>query len=57
MPPVDWRVGVIAGRDGVAVTDPAIATVDADLAAADVPDYFLGAVLGVGLGIVMGAGP
>ncbi|MGI8807742.1 MAG: hypothetical protein ACR2KK_07870 [Acidimicrobiales bacterium] len=55
--PVAGRVGVVAGRDGVAVTDLTVGPVDADLAAALVADDVLGSLLGLGLGgVVVGIG-
>jgi hypothetical protein len=55
MPPVAGRIRVVGRSDGVAVADATVATVDADLAASEVPNDLLGTALGVCLGVVMRA--
>ena len=47
---VAGRVRIMAGRDGVGVADPAVATVDADFAAAGIMDDLAGSVDGALLG-------
>ena len=46
-----WVVGIVAGGDGVAVTEAAVASLDAHLSPADATHDVLGVLDGLGLGL------